>query len=197
MILLINFRSTKAFKISEMGENELNNAELTSLVSSGIDTRMALVITLPGIVENASLVLRVQAEFVGLKDQFLAALGGEGAAPAQEFPPPVPVMTPTELRLTKEMMAVRKENRVLNRKNSRDVLRKKELDKIKSPLHKKLYNSYTAVKHLLEDVKEEALVGAPTSDWERLGDIESGVWDPDQCSFTLHNIIQSVKSMAE
>ena len=117
--------------------------------------------------------------------------------PAPVFPPPVPVMTPTELRLTKEMMLVRKENRALARNNKCDVLRKKELDKMKLPLHKKLYNSYIAVKHLLEDVKEEALVGAPTSDWERLGDIESGVWAPDQCSFTLHNIIQSVKNMAE
>ena len=181
-----------------MGDNDnsLNNAELTSLVSSAINSRMAVVIALSGIVENAALVLRVQAEFVGLKDQFLSALGGDGA-PAQELPPPVPLMTPTELRITKELNEVRKENRVLNKKNARDVLRKKELDNIKSPLHKKLYNSYTAVKHLLEDVKEEALVGAPTSDWERLGDIESGVWDPDQCSFTLHNIIQSVKSMAE
>ena len=78
-----------------------------------------------------------------------------------------------------------------------DVLQKKELDKIKLPLHKKLYNSYIAVKHLLEDVKEEALVGAPTSDWERLGDTDSGDWAPDQCSFTLHNIILAVKNMAK
>ena len=194
MILLINFRSTKAFKFSEMDNVEMNNQELSSLISSAIDTRMALVISLDGIVGNASLVLRVQAEFVGLKDQFLSALAapqGEGAAPvpAPVFPPPVPVMTPTELRLTKEMMLVRKENHALAKNNKRDVLRKKERDKMKLPLHKKLYNSYIAVKHLLEDVKEEALVGAPSSDWERLGDIESGVWAPDQCSFTLHNIM--------
>ena len=92
---------------------------------------------------------------------------------------------------------VRKENRALARHYKGDVLHKKELDKRKLPLHKKLYNSYIAVKHLLEDVKEEALVGAPTSDWERLGDIELGVWAPDQCSFTLHNIILAVKNMAK
>ena len=76
------------------------------------------------------------------------------------------------------------------------MLHKKELDKIKLPLHKKLYNSHIAEKHLLEDVKEEALVGAP-SDWESLGDTDSGDWAPDQCSFTLHNIILAVKNMAK
>ena len=59
MILLINFRSTKAFKFSEMDNIEMNNQELASSISSAIDTRMALVISLDGIVGNASLILRV------------------------------------------------------------------------------------------------------------------------------------------
>ena len=117
-----------------------------------------------------------------------------------EMPAPVPLISPEvemEIRINRELYNLRKENRVLNRKNERDILRKKEINRLKSPLHKKLHNSYTAVKHLLEDVREEALVGAPTSDWERLGEHSAGVWEPQQCSFTLHNIIKSVKSMVE
>ena len=75
-------------------------------------------------------------------------------------------------------------------------MREKELAKIKLPLHKKLYKSYIAVKHLKEDVKEEALVGAP-ADWESLGDMEVGEWDPSQCSFALHNIIAVIKKVAK
>ena len=112
------------------------------------------------------------------------------------MPLPVPVSSPVEVALRREMMLVRKENRALAKDNKRDVLRKKALDKIKLPLHKKLYNSYIAVKHLKEDVKEEAIVGAPT-DWESLGDTEMGDWDSSQCSFTLHNIIAVVKKVAK
>ena len=93
-------------------------------------------------------------------------------------------------------MLVRKENRALAKDNERDVLSKKALDKIKLPLYKKIYNSYSAVKHLEEDVKEEAIVGAP-ADWESLGDSEMWDWDPSQCSFTLHNIIAVVKKVAK
>ena len=84
---------------------------------------------------------------------------------------------------------MKRENLALAKENKRDVQRKKALDK-------KLFNSYIAVKHLEEDVREEAIFGAP-ADWESLGNTEMGDWDPSQCSFTLHNIIAVVKRVAK
>ena len=172
----------------------MNNGELTGMISLAVNTRMALVISLEGVVGNEPLVLRIQQEFQGLRSDLLAGIAPQGEEAA--LPPPVPVSSPVELALRREIMLVRKANRALAKDNKCDVLRKKALDKIKLPLHKKLYNSYIAVKHLLEDVKEEAIIGAPT-DWESLGDADMGDWAPDQCSFTLHNIILAVKNMAK
>ena len=110
--------------MSEHSDNEIDNEtgvnmeELTSSVSSAINSRMAVVIALPGIVENESLVLRIQSEFVGLKGQFLTAIGPDRApATAQEMPAPVPLISPMETRINRELYDLRKENRILNRKN--------------------------------------------------------------------------------
>ena len=107
-------------------ETGVNLEELTSLISSAISTRMAVVIALPGIVGNESLVLRIQSEFVGLKATFLTAVGPDRApagvvpGPAMEMPAPVPLISPEvemEIRINRELYNLRKENRVLNRKN--------------------------------------------------------------------------------
>ena len=117
--------------MSEQGDQqendfEVNMEELTSLISSAISTRLAVVIALPEIVGNESLVLRIQSEFAGLKATFLAAVGPDGApagavpGPAMEMPAPVPLISPEvemEIRINRELYNLRKENRVLNRKN--------------------------------------------------------------------------------
>ena len=212
--------------MSEHGENndnqmefEVNMEELTNQMTSAILTKLAIVIALPEIAGNEPLVLRIQSEFAGLKAIFLAAVApppevvagapvvgvvpgpvaGVVPGPAVAFPDPVPLVSPAvemELRINREMYKLRKENRVLNRKNERNIIRKKEIERLKSPMHKKLHNCYAAVKHLLEDVREEALVGAP-AEWEMLGEHTAGFWEHQQCSFTLHNIIKIVKAMAE
>ena len=116
------------------------------------------------------------------------------------FPEPVPLVAQdlinTHERINKVEHALRRENRILNRKNEQNAKRKKDLDEIKSPLHKKLHNSYEAAKFLLEDVKEEATQGAP-AEWELLGDPDVGHWDWDQGSLNLHAIIKAIKSFAE
>ena len=182
-------------------------------------TKLAVISALPQIVGKDSLVLRIQSEFADLKATFLEAVKPppgvrEGAAavlrvasgPVEEemsgqeegFPEPVPLVSRVvemDLRIDREMAKLRKENKILNRKNERDIVRKKELERYKSPLHKKLHNCYAAVKHLLEDVREEALVGAP-SEWEQLGEHSVGFWEFQQGSFNLHNIIKIVKAFA-
>ena len=212
--------------MGEQGENLNNQMEfevdmnsLTNQMLSAMLTKLAVISALPEIAGNNSLVLRIQSEFAALKAIFLeavkpppevvagAAVVGvasgpvAGEVPGQEevFPEPVPLVSPAvemELRINREMYKLRKENRILNRKNERNIIRKKELERLKSPLHKKLHNCYAAVKHLLEDVREEALVGAP-SEWELLGEHTAGFWEHQQCSFNLHNIIKIVKAMAE
>ena len=204
--------------MSEHGENqmefEVNMEELTNQMTSAILSKLAIVVALPEIVGNEPLVLRIQSEFAGLKAIFLAAVApppevaagapvvavaGVVPGPAVGFPDPVPLVSPAvemELCINHEMYKLRKENRVLNQKNERNIIRKKEIERLKSPMHKKLHNCYAAVKHLLEDVREEALVGAP-ADWEMLGEHTAWFWEHHQCSFTLHNIIKCVKAMAE
>ena len=119
---------------------------------------------------------------------------------ASGFPDPVPLVAQdlinTHDRIDRLERDLRRENRILNRKNERNIKRKKDLDEIKSPLHRKLHNSYEAAKFLLEDVKEEATQGAP-SEWDLLGDPDVGHWDWDQGSLNLHAIIKAIKSFAE
>ena len=115
------------------------------------------------------------------------------------FPEPVPLVAQDliqmDLRIDREVTKLRRENKILNRKNERDIKRKRHLENVKSPLHKKLHNCYAAVKHLLEDVREEALLGAP-SEWEQLGEQSAGCWELHQGSLNLHSIIKSVKDFA-
>ena len=122
-----------------------------------------------------------------------------GREEASGFPEPVPLVAQdlinTHERIDNVEIKLRRENRILNWKNERNAKRKKDLDEIKSPLHKKLHNSYVAAKFLLEDVKEEAVQGAP-ADWELLGDPDVGSWEWDQGSLNLHAIIKAIKSFA-
>ena len=116
------------------------------------------------------------------------------------FPNPVPLVAQDLIqideRIDRVVADLRRENRILNRKNERNIKRKKDLENIKSPMHKKLHNCYEAVKFLVEDVREEALQGAP-SDWEQLGDLAVGYWELHQGSQNLHAIIKSIKDFAE
>ena len=120
---------------------------------------------------------------------------------ASGFPDPVPLVAQdlinTHERIDRVVIDLRRENRILNRKNERNLKRKKDLEQIKSPIHRKLHNCYEAVKFLVEDVREEALQGAPSDDWALLGDPDVGHWDWDQGSFNLHAIIKAIKSFAE
>ena len=101
----------------------------------------------------------------------------------------------THERIDNVEFKLRRENRLLNRKNERNAKRKKDLDEIKSTMHKKLHNAYIAAKFLLEDVKEEAIQGAP-ADWDLLGDPDVGSWEWDQGSINLHAIVKAVKGFA-
>ena len=116
------------------------------------------------------------------------------------LPNPVPLVAQDLIqideRIDRVVSDLRRENRILNRKNKRNIKRKKDLDHIKSPMHRKLHNCYEAVKFLVEDVREEALQGAP-SDWEQLGDPAVGHWDWHQGSQNLHAVIKSIKDFAE
>ena len=151
----------------------------------------------PGFSAGAVAVVRLSAEDTAPAGQEEVEM--EEQEEEDRFPNPVPLVAQDLIqideRIDRVVADLRRENRILNRKNERNIKRKKDLENIKSPMHKKLHNCYEAVKFLVEDVREEALQGAP-SEWEQLGDLAVGYWELHQGSLNLHSIIKSVKDFA-
>ena len=135
-----------------MANPQYENMILTSVISSALNTRLACLLQIESIMDNDATSMRIREEFLVLRGELLTA--------ADWYCPPVVDPSPMDL-MQKQFYLLKKEQLALAKELKREVLKEKELAKIKLPLHQKLYKSYIDVKYLEEDVREEALVGAP------------------------------------
>ena len=103
-----------------MADNmEFNDNKLTGMISSAVNTRLARVLLIEGVVGNDQISLRIQEEFQALRSNLLAGI----APPVEEGAMALPVSSPVEVALRREMLLMRKENKALAKENKRDVLR--------------------------------------------------------------------------
>ena len=106
----------------------VNENDLAGLISAALHTRLARVLLIEGVVDDDATSMRIWEEFLALRSELLTA--------AVFYCPPAVELSPMDV-VNKQMLQMKKENLAQAKENKRNLLREKELAKIKLPLHEK------------------------------------------------------------